>query len=101
MFGDGENDVDLFEAADEAYAVANAADVLKAVATGVIGANDEDGFARWLDRTRGVPRRRRAAYRAARRRNGKRVAQTQCFRRHYFGEKGNCRLRLTQGLKRV
>ena len=48
MFGDGENDVDLFEAADEAYAVANAADVLKAVATGVIGAND-DGVARWLD----------------------------------------------------
>lgn len=47
--GDGENDVDLFEAADEAYAVANAADVLKAVATGVIGANDEDGVARWLD----------------------------------------------------
>lgn len=33
VFGDGENDVDLFEAADEAYAVANAADVLKAVAT--------------------------------------------------------------------
>ena len=49
VFGDGENDVDLFEAADEAYAVANAADVLKAVATGVIGANDEDGVARWLD----------------------------------------------------
>ena len=41
--------MDLFEAADEAYAVANAADVLKAVATGVIGANDEDGVARWLD----------------------------------------------------
>ena len=37
VFGDGKNDVDLFEAADEAYAVANAADVLKAVATGVIG----------------------------------------------------------------
>lgn len=49
VFGDEENDVDLFEAADEAYAVANAADVLKAVATGVIGANDEDGVARWLD----------------------------------------------------
>lgn len=47
-FGDAENDIPLFEAADECYAVANAADVLKERATGVIGSNAEDGVARWL-----------------------------------------------------
>ncbi len=31
------------------YAVANAADVLKAKATGVIAGNDEDGVAHWLE----------------------------------------------------
>lgn len=48
-FGDAVNDTPLFEAADECYAVANAADELKARATAVIGCNDEDGVARWLD----------------------------------------------------
>ncbi len=47
-FGDGENDLDLFEAADEAYAVSNAAEKLKTAATAVIGSNDEDAVARWL-----------------------------------------------------
>ena len=47
-FGDGKNDVDLFEIADECYAVANAHPDLKAVATGVIGSNDEDAVARWI-----------------------------------------------------
>lgn len=47
-FGDGVNDLPLFEAADEAYAVANADDALKAVATGIIDSNEEDGVARWL-----------------------------------------------------
>lgn len=47
-FGDAVNDLPLFEAADEAYAVANAADALKARATAVIGSNDEDSVARWL-----------------------------------------------------
>lgn len=48
VFGDGKNDVDLFEAADESYAVENAVDELKAIATGVIASNDEDGVACWL-----------------------------------------------------
>jgi len=48
-FGDGMNDMPMFEAADECYAVANAVDELKRAATGVIGANYEDGVARWLE----------------------------------------------------
>lgn len=47
-FGDGKNDVELFQIADEAYAVANAAPELKAVATAVIGSNEDDGVAKWL-----------------------------------------------------
>ena len=47
-FGDGRNDLSMFAAADECYAVSNAVEELKAVATGVIGSNDEDGVARWL-----------------------------------------------------
>lgn len=47
-FGDAVNDIPLFEAADECYAVANAAPELKASATGVIAGNDEDGVAHWL-----------------------------------------------------
>lgn len=47
-FGDHYNDIDLFEIADEAYAVENAVDELKAVATGVIASNDEDGVAHFL-----------------------------------------------------
>lgn len=49
VFGDGLNDVDMFEAADESYAVENAVDELKQIATGVISGNDEDGVARWLE----------------------------------------------------
>ena len=47
-FGDSLNDVPLFEAADERYAVANAADALKKRATAIIAGNDEDGVAHWL-----------------------------------------------------
>ena len=47
-FGDSVNDIPLFEAADERYAVANSADILKARATAVIKSNDEDGVADWL-----------------------------------------------------
>lgn len=49
VFGDGKNDIDMFELADEGYAVQNAVDELKAAATAVIGSNDEDGVARWLE----------------------------------------------------
>lgn len=48
-FGDAINDREMFEAADEAYAVANAVDELKEIATGVIGSNDEDGVAKFLN----------------------------------------------------
>lgn len=47
-FGDGKNDMDMFEIADEAYAVENAVDELKAIATDVIGSNDSDAVAKWL-----------------------------------------------------
>ena len=49
VFGDGENDADLFMVADERYAVANAAPRLKGLATAVIGGNDKDGVAKWLE----------------------------------------------------
>jgi len=48
-FGDGVNDMGLFKVADEAYAAANAVPELKALATAVIGANTDDGVARWLE----------------------------------------------------
>lgn len=48
VFGDGLNDLDLFRMADEAYAVENAVDEIKGLATGIIGSNDEDGVAKWL-----------------------------------------------------
>jgi len=47
-FGDGMNDIPMFQATDEAYAVANAADELKNVATEIIGRNTEDAVAGWL-----------------------------------------------------
>lgn len=48
VFGDGKNDMDMFEVADEAYAVSNAVEELKQIATDVIGSNNEDAVARWL-----------------------------------------------------
>ena len=47
-FGDAVNDIPMFEISDECYAVENAVDELKAVATGVIASNEEDGVAKWL-----------------------------------------------------
>lgn len=47
-FGDGKNDLSMFALADECYAVENAAEELKAIATGVIDCNDQDGVAKWL-----------------------------------------------------
>lgn len=46
--GDNANDLPLFEAADFRVAVANAVPALKERADAVIGANTEDGVARWL-----------------------------------------------------
>lgn len=48
-FGDGLNDMEMFEHADEAYAVMNADPQLKAVATAVIGGNNEDGVAHYIE----------------------------------------------------
>lgn len=48
VFGDGKNDIDMFELADEAYAVDNAVDELKEIATGIIESNSDDGVAKWL-----------------------------------------------------
>lgn len=48
-FGDSINDIPLFEAADECYAVANAAEVLKERATAVIADNNSDAVAKWLE----------------------------------------------------
>lgn len=48
VFGDGKNDIDMFEIADEAYAVSNAVDELKQIATAVIDSNDHDAVAKWL-----------------------------------------------------
>ncbi|MDE6274067.1 MAG: HAD family hydrolase [Clostridiales bacterium] len=47
-FGDQTNDLPMFKVADECYAVANAAEKLKAVATGIIDSNREDGVAKYL-----------------------------------------------------
>lgn len=49
VFGDGKNDIDMFQCADEAYAVENAHEELKKYATGVIESNDKDGVAKWLE----------------------------------------------------
>ena len=48
-FGDAVNDLSMFEIADEKYAVAGAAPELKALATDVIGDNDDDAVAKWLE----------------------------------------------------
>ena len=48
VFGDGKNDIDMFELADESYAVQNAHVDLKKYASAVIPSNDDDGVARWL-----------------------------------------------------
>ncbi|MGI6743644.1 MAG: Cof-type HAD-IIB family hydrolase [Eubacteriales bacterium] len=48
-FGDNLNDLSLFAACDECYAVGNAKPEVKAKAAAVIGANDKDGVAKWLE----------------------------------------------------
>lgn len=47
-FGDGVNDSDMFRVSDECYAMENAVDSLKTIATGVINSNNDDGVAKWL-----------------------------------------------------
>ena len=50
VFGDSVNDIPMFKIADEAYAVSNAVDELKALATGIIGSNEEDAVAVYLSK---------------------------------------------------
>ena len=57
-FGDGKNDISIFSVADEGYAVANADPELKSIATAIIGGNNEDGVARWLEEREGDARMR-------------------------------------------
>lgn len=47
-FGDGENDIPMFEMADECYALDNAKDELKLISTKVIGNNNEDAVVKFL-----------------------------------------------------
>lgn len=48
-FGDSVNDIPMFQMADESYAVKNAVNELKEIATGIIESNNSDGVARWLE----------------------------------------------------
>ena len=47
-FGDSDNDLSMFEVADESYAPANANDSIKSAATAVIGHHDDEGIAHFL-----------------------------------------------------
>jgi len=47
-FGDSDNDASMFAQAHESYAMANAKDDIKAIATNVIGYHHEDGVAHYL-----------------------------------------------------
>ncbi|NNK37179.1 MAG: HAD family phosphatase [Xanthomonadales bacterium] len=47
-FGDNDNDLSMFEVADESYAPSNATDEIKAAATAIIGHHDDEGVARFL-----------------------------------------------------
>lgn len=49
VFGDNLNDIPIFEVADECYAVENAHDNLKKISTGVIGKNDDDAVALFIE----------------------------------------------------
>ena len=48
-FGDNLNDLPLFKACDQSFAVMNAAPEVKAKASLVIESNQEDGVAKWLE----------------------------------------------------
>lgn len=50
VFGDGVNDIPMFRAADECYAVENAASELKEIADGIIGGNNYDSVAEFIEK---------------------------------------------------
>jgi hydroxymethylpyrimidine pyrophosphatase-like HAD family hydrolase len=47
-FGDGDNDLSMFNIADESYAMSNSSGIIKESATATIGHHDEDGVAYFL-----------------------------------------------------
>ncbi len=47
-FGDNTNDIEMFKISDECYAVNNATNEIKQIATGIIDSNDNDGVAKFL-----------------------------------------------------
>lgn len=49
-FGDNMNDIPIFKVADECYAVENACDELKKIATQVIGNNNDDSVAKFIQK---------------------------------------------------
>ena len=49
-FGDSDNDLSMFEIADESYAPSNARAAVRDAATEVIGHHDADGISRFLRR---------------------------------------------------
>jgi Cof subfamily protein (haloacid dehalogenase superfamily) len=53
-FGDSDNDLSMFAAADESYAPANANERIKSAATAVIGHHDEEGIAHFLRKRFGL-----------------------------------------------
>ena len=48
-FGDNLNDLPMFEACDECYAVSSANEIVKSRATGVIGSNNDDGVVKFIE----------------------------------------------------
>lgn len=48
VFGDNLNDIPMFKAADECYAVENAREEVKKIATGIIDNNNYDGVAKYI-----------------------------------------------------
>ena len=48
-FGDAINDIPMSKISDECYAVENAVDELKNIATGIIESNENNGVAKWLE----------------------------------------------------
>lgn len=48
-FGDGSNDLSMFEVVDKGFAVGNASDNVKNMASGVINNSDEDGIYKYIE----------------------------------------------------
>ncbi len=49
VFGDNDNDIDMFHHADESYAVSNATDAARSKATATIGRNTDDAVIRFIE----------------------------------------------------